>query len=149
MSYDINRWVGVGRLTKDPELKYTPSGMAACTLSIAVGERPKQDGTDVVSFFEVQVWGKLAENVNQYQKKGSQIVIDGRLVQDRWTDQQGNPRSKVKIVAERVEFTGGKKSDGQANTSGNKPGDGGGYEDSFYDNTGFDPGPVDPNDPGF
>lgn len=119
MSWDINRVLVIGRLTRDVELKYTPSGAPVANFGIAVGGKPSQNGEENVSFFNIVVWGKSAENCSNYLSKGKQCAIDGRLDQRRWKAQDGSNRSVVEIVAERVEFLGS-ASDTQGNTkSGN------------------------------
>ena len=95
-----------GNLTRDPELKATPKGTAVCSFSVASNRFYKQDEEyqKEVSFFDVETWAKLAESCAEYLEKGRGVRVVGRLKQDRWQDQEGNPRSKVKIVAEHVEF---------------------------------------------
>ena len=108
MSQDINTVTIVGRLTRDMELKYLNSGTAVGHLSIACNDSMKgADGqyTDKAHFFEVTVWGRTAEGLQQYLTKGRQIAVDGRLRQETWTDQQsGQNRSKVTINAQRVQL---------------------------------------------
>ena len=102
----------IGRLTKDVELKYTPDGKAVTRCSVAVndGYGEKQ----IVSFIDIQLWGKTAENVAQYCKKGDRIGITGSIRQDRWEDKEGGKRSRVYINASRVEFLGTKKKEDKA-----------------------------------
>lgn len=108
MSTDINQVVLVGRLTRDAELRYTNSGTAVASLSIACNEAVKQnDGSwqEQGHFFDCTLWGKQAESVNQYLTKGRQVAITGRLKQDTWTDQQsGQNRSKVIINVQNLEL---------------------------------------------
>jgi single-strand DNA-binding protein len=108
MSTDINQVILVGRLTRDAELKYTNSGTAVSNLSVACNEAMKQqDGTwqNQGHFFDVTLWGKQAEGLQQYLTKGRQIAIQGRLKQQSWTDQQtGQNRSKVVINAQSLEL---------------------------------------------
>jgi len=150
MSWDINRVVLVGRLARDPEIKYTPSQMAVARFTLAVGGKQKNDGTDEVSFIPIVVWGKAAENCKQYLAKGRMVAVDGRLDQRSWKAQDGSPRSTIEVVAERVEFLGGGK-------NGEKPFSPAKDDDSslapndvpFYDNTDslmsdMDINPVDP-----
>ena len=168
MSWDINRVLVIGRLTRDVELKYTPSGAPVANFAIAVGGMPSKDGSDNVSFFNIVAWGKIAENISNYLSKGKQVAIDGRLDQRRWKTKEGDNRSVVEIVAERVEFLGA-ASEG-AKTGGGYSG-GGGYtkpitdengkyvenskgktqsksKDEFYDNGDWNPTPLsnDEND---
>lgn len=146
MSWDINRVTLVGRLSNDVDLKYTPSGTAVAKFGLAVGGKPKPDGGDTVSFFNIVVWGKTAENCGNYLSKGKQVAIDGRLEQRSWTAQDGSKRSTVEVIADRIEFLGSSGQGGKsaASASGEKQGSTT-YEDNFYDNTNFDPTPVDPN----
>jgi single-strand DNA-binding protein len=162
MSWDINRVIIVGRLSNDVELKYTPGGTAVSKFGIAVGGKPKTDGSDSVSFFNVVVWGKAAENCSNFLSKGKQVAIDGRLEQRSWTAQDGSRRSVVEVIAERVEFlgspggakggaAGGQKTapaPAQSQPQQAKPAAEAktGFEDNFYDNTDFNPSPVDPSD---
>lgn len=113
MSWDLNRVLLIGRLAKDVELKYTPTGTAVAKFSLAVGGKPKPDGSDTVSFFYVTVWGKLAENCAAFIAKGKQIAVDGRLEQKRWSTQDGQNRYSVEVVAERVEFLAGNQKPGE------------------------------------
>ena len=107
---DINHVVIVGRLTRDAELKYTNNGTAICKIAIAVNRRRKIDDqwTDEASFFDVTIWGKMGEAINQYLVKGKQVGIEGELRQNKW-EQDGQPRSKVEIVANNVQLLGGGK----------------------------------------
>ena len=139
MSWDINRVILVGRLTKDCDLKYTGNGTAVLSFSIAVGLKTKPDGSKNTSFFNVVVWSKLAELCSTYLHKGSQIAIDGRLEQRSWTAQDGSRRSVVEVIAERIEFIGGNPVNKEKEPAPAQPADG------FYDNTNFDPTPVDPS----
>ena len=108
MSTDINQVILVGRLTRDAELKYTNSGTPVSNISIACNESMKQqDGSwsDKGHFFDVTLWGKQAEGLQQYLTKGRQVAIQGRLKQQSWTDQQtGQNRSKVVINAQSLEL---------------------------------------------
>lgn len=106
---DLNFVSIIGRVTKDPELKYTQSGTAILGLSIAVNRSQKQgnEWKDVASFFDVSVWGKQAETLNQYLHKGKQIGVAGHLEQQRWTSADGSNRSKVVIMAENIQLLGG------------------------------------------
>lgn len=105
---DMNKWLGVGRLTRDAEMKYTSGGMAICKFAIAVNARVKQGESwiDEASFFDVTVFGKAAESINQYLVKGKQVAIEGRLKQDRW-EKDGQTHSRVVINADNVQLLGG------------------------------------------
>jgi len=105
---DVNHVILIGRLTRDAELKYTAGGQSVCKFSIAVNLRRKNGDQwiDEASFFDVVLWGKTGETLNQYLTKGKQIAVDGKLRQDRW-EQDGQNRSKVEIMADNVQLLGG------------------------------------------
>jgi single-strand DNA-binding protein len=103
----LNKVFLTGNLTRDPELRYTPNGTAVAGFGVAVNRRyttKEGDRKEEVDFFEVEVWDKQAENCNEYLSKGRGILVEGRLRQDRWEDESGNKRSKLKIVASSVQF---------------------------------------------
>jgi single-strand DNA-binding protein len=104
---DINHVVLVGRLTRNAELKYTSGGAAVCKFSIAINQRRKKDEqwVDEAHFFDIVLWGKSAESLNQYLVKGKQVGIEGQLRQNRW-EQEGQARSKVEIFATNVMLLG-------------------------------------------
>lgn len=112
----FNKVIVMGNLTRDPELRYTPQGTAVCEFSIAINERFKNaaGNQEKVHYVDVVAWSKTAELVAEHLTKGSSVLIDGKLTQDRWEDaQSGQKRSKLKVTAERVTFTGRPKGDGQ------------------------------------
>lgn len=122
---DVNHVVLIGRLTRDlgsdeRDFGYLPNGQARANVSIAVNRSKKQgdEWIDEVSYLEVAIFGKTAENLKPYLLKGKQIAVDGHLKQDRWKDQQGNNRSKISIVAENVQLLGGKNDDTSTSTGG-------------------------------
>ena len=117
MSKDINSVVIVGRVTRDAELRYTPNGTAICSFSVAVNRRVKRGESweDVASFFELYLWDKLAESLNKYLLKGSQVAVQGELRQERW-EKDGQKHSKVKIFVSSIQLVGGKR-DGSSGTS--------------------------------
>jgi single-strand DNA-binding protein len=106
--FDINHVVLVGRLTRDAELKYTANGQAVCKFSIAVNRRKKsgEQWIEEANFFDIVVWGRQGESLNQYLVKGKLIGVDGELRQDRW-EQDGQNRSKIEIVANNLQLLGG------------------------------------------
>ncbi len=116
---DLNQIMIIGRLTRDAELKYTAGGFAIGSFSIAVNRRRKngEQWVDEVSYFDVNLFGKSAENLNQYLIKGKQVGIQGELRQDRW-EQDGQTRSKVFIVASNVQLLGGNSGGSTGMTSG-------------------------------
>ena len=108
---DLNSVIEIGRLTRDiseRDFAYTTAGKARLNLSIAVNRSEKRGGewADKVSFFDVTVWGKTAENIRPYLHKGKQIAVDGYLDQQRW-EKDGQKFSKVVIVANTVQLLGG------------------------------------------
>ena len=115
---DLNHVVLIGRLTRDADLKYTSGGYAISNFSIAVN-RSKKNGdqwVDEASFFDINLFGKSAENLKQYLVKGKQVAIDGELRQDRW-EQDGQPRSRVVVVANNIQLVGGNSNGGSSNNS--------------------------------
>jgi single-strand DNA-binding protein len=107
---DINSITIVGRLTRDPELTYTPSNNTpVCRFSIAVNGYREND----VSFFDITAWNKQAETIQKYLAKGSQVIVNGILKQERFQTKDGDNRSKVGITANSVQFVGAKKQGGQ------------------------------------
>jgi single-strand DNA-binding protein len=107
---NINRVVLCGNLTKDPELRHTPSGSPVCKLRLAVNSRQKDQATgqwgDKPNYFDVTVWGNQAESCAQYLSRGRPVAIDGRLDWREWETQDGSKRQAVEIIAETVQFLG-------------------------------------------
>lgn len=105
---NLNKTLIIGNLTKDPESKVLPGGQyTIVSFSIAVNKRSRgSDGQkkEEVSFFDCEAWNKTGELVMQYCKKGRSVLVEGHLQQDRWESQEGQKRSKVKIVADSVQF---------------------------------------------
>ena len=102
----------MGNLTRDPEIKYTPSGKSVCNLSIANNRTFSKNGEKVteVSYFDIEVWGVVAENCAKYLSKGRGIIVEGRLRQDRW-EKDGKTQSRVRIAANSVHFLPKKQDD--------------------------------------
>lgn len=115
---DMNRVNLIGRLTRDPEIRYTPAGTAIASFSLASGRTFIKDGEkkEQLSFFDVVAWSKLGEVIVQYCKKGHRLAIEGRLSQQRWTDQEGKNRSKVEITLDSFQFLNNKQ-----DSEGNQP----------------------------
>lgn len=112
----VNRVVVIGRLARDPELRRTNSGIAVCSFTLAVTNRTKNaDGSASTSFFTCNAWNKLAEIVNQYCRKGSQICVDGRLQENKFQRKDGTNASRIEIIAENIELLGKKSSDESKN----------------------------------
>ena len=102
----LNKVLLIGRLTRDPEKRYTPSGMAVSELGMAVNRKYKANSgeeREETCFVNVTVWGKTAEMCAEYLRKGSQFFVEGRLKLDEW-EKDGQKRSKLGVVAERVQF---------------------------------------------
>ena len=99
-----------GNLTRDPELRTTPNGASVCSFSVAVNRVYRDSNGEQkedVSFIDCSAWGKLAEMISQYAKKGSGVLVSGRLDQRSWEDKtSGQKRSRVEIVVEDFNFTG-------------------------------------------
>ena len=109
MAASINRVVLVGNLTRDPELRHTPSGTPVCSLRVAVNSRRKDESgqwVDKPNYFSVTVWGQQGEHCAQYLAKGRPVAIDGRLDWREWETPEGNKREAVEVVAETVQFLG-------------------------------------------
>ena len=103
----LNRVLIAGRLTRDPELRYTPSGTAVCNLRLASSRRYKDKSgqwQDDATFVGVVAWSRTAENCGEYLKKGSAVLVEGRLQSRSWETEDGQKRSVVEINALRVEF---------------------------------------------
>ena len=117
---NINRVVLTGNLTRDPELRSTSGGTAVCSLRIAVNTRRKGasgDWEDKANYFDVTVWGAQGENCARYLAKGRPVAIDGRLEWREWETQEGHKRQAVDIVADSVQFLGGRDDFNQGGAS--------------------------------
>jgi single-strand DNA-binding protein len=113
----FNKVILLGNLTRDPEVRYTPSGSAVASFAIAVNRKYKQgeETREEVSYIDIVVFGKQAENCGQYLNKGDAALIEGRLQQRRWDDKEtGQKRSKVEVAAQSVTFMPKRQSSGQA-----------------------------------
>jgi single-strand DNA-binding protein len=132
----MNKVFLIGRLTRDPELRYTGNNTAVASFSIAVNRNfTNQSGEREADFINIVVWRKQAENVKNYLTQGSQVAIDGRIQTRSYDDQDGKKRYVTEVVADNVEFLGSKASSQQGgnNTSTNSeptPYDFGGSEPS-------------------
>ncbi len=116
----INRVILVGNLTRDPELRSTPSGTPVCDLGLAVNDRRKQgdEWVEKANFFDITVWGTQAENCSRFLSKGRQVAVEGRLDYQTWEStvscqncgaESVQKRSKVKIIAQNVQFLGSRQ----------------------------------------
>ena len=138
MARGINQVILMGRLTRDPEMRTTPSGKNVTSFSLAV-DRQGQD--DTADFFDVTAWEKTGELVNQYLSKGRRCLVQGRLRQDSWEDKEtGKRRSRVEVVAFDVTFLDG-PNDGQSGSSGAKSNNSASKEETVVDD--IDDKPID------
>jgi single-strand DNA-binding protein len=117
-----NKIILVGNLTRDVELRYSPAGTAIAKFGIATNRTYKDNVTgenkQEVMFIDVTVFGRSAEIANQYLRKGSKVLVEGRLVLDQWVDSSGQKRSKHSVVAEKIQFME-TKAEAQRNRAGN------------------------------
>ncbi len=112
-----NRVILVGNLTRDPELRYIPSGTAVADIGLAVNDRRKNANGEWVEepvFVDVTLWARTAEVASEYLSKGSPVLIEGRLKLDTWQTNDGQKRSKLKVVGERMQMLGGRGGGGEA-----------------------------------
>ena len=121
-----NKVILMGNLTRDPELKYLPSGMAVSNLGLAVNrvwtDRESGEKKEEASFIDLEAWGRTAETMNEYLKKGSPAFVEGRLRQQRWETDDGQNRSRLVVVVERFQFVSGRQ-DGSEQGGYSQPGD--------------------------
>jgi single-strand DNA-binding protein len=112
----INSVIVIGNLTRDPELKATPSGTSVCSLRIAVNDQVKDQSTgewvEKANYFTVDVFGRQAETCAQYLSRGRQVAVSGRLRWRQWETQEGQKREAVSIAADRVQFIGPREGGG-------------------------------------
>ena len=138
MARGFSKAIIVGNITRDPELRSTPSGAQVCSFSVAVNRNYKDSSgasQESVSFIDCSAWGRAAEIIAQYAKKGSGILVSGRLEQRSWEDKEGQKRSRTEIVVEDFNFVGG-----------GAGGDGGNYSGSKSNSSASDTQDVAPDD---
>ena len=119
----MNKVILMGNLTRDPELKHISSGKAVADMRLAMSEKYKnKDGETAEStcFVDVVVWGRQAETCSEYLHKGSPAVIEGKLQYASWENDEGQRRSRIRVLASRVQFVGGRRSEGESQTSEKK-----------------------------
>ncbi|HXY62684.1 MAG TPA: single-stranded DNA-binding protein [Nitrospirota bacterium] len=111
----FNKVILLGNLTRDPEVRYTPNGIAVASFAIAVNRKYKQgdETKEEVSYIDIVVFGKQAESCGQYINKGDSVLIDGRLQQRRWETEEGQKRNKLEVVAQSVNFMPKRSSSGK------------------------------------
>ncbi len=114
-----------GNLTRDPELRTTPNGASVCSFSVAVNRVFKDSNgeqKEAVSYIDCSAWGKLGEMISQYAKKGSGVLVSGRLDQRSWEDKtDGKKRSRVEIVVEDFNFVGASRGNNAGGNTGSEP----------------------------
>ena len=104
---NYNKVFLIGNLTRDPELRYSPAGVAVARLGLAVNRRFKGADDQLkeeVAYLDVKCFGREAENVSQYLKKGAPLLVDGHLAYSQWENKEGEKRSKVEVISERIQF---------------------------------------------
>ena len=114
---NLNRVLLMGNLTRDPELRYLPSNTPVVNLGLAINRRWRnQQGEqqEETTFVDCEAYGRTAEVINQYLRKGRPIFIDGRLRLDQWQDREGNNRSRLKVIVESFEFVDSRSGDDAA-----------------------------------
>src|SRR3954467_2177391 len=121
---NIKRVTITGNLTRDPELRSTGGGTSVCSLRIACNTRRRSaqgEWEDKPNYFDVTVWGQQGENCARYLSKGRPVAIDGRLEWREWTAQDGNRRESIDVIADSVQFLGGRDEGGNGNGGGFTP----------------------------
>jgi single-strand DNA-binding protein len=117
----FNRVILVGNLTRDPELRYLQSGMAVTDIGLAVNDKRKNangEWIEETTFVDVTLWGRTAEVASEYLSKGAPALIEGRLKLDSWETQDGQKRSKLKVVGEKMQMLGARGQGGQGGGEG-------------------------------
>jgi len=133
----MNKVVLIGRLTRDPDLRYTDQGTPVASFSLAVNRRKQKDKPQEADFIRCVAWGATGENLSKYQSKGSQIAVHGRIQTGSYEDKDGKKVYTTDVIAEEIEYLGSKK-DNQSNNDSNQ--DYGVPLDDFH--------PIDDNDDG-
>lgn len=121
---NYNKVIIAGNLTRDPELKYSPKGTAIGRISMALNRTWKNEGgekREETTFVDVDAFGRQAEVIAQYAKKGQGLLVEGRLKLDQWEDKQGQKRSALKVALERFEFAGGDQGRGRGAEASHRP----------------------------
>ncbi len=122
MAASYNRVILLGNLTRDPELRYIPSGTAVTDIGLAMNEKRKNangEWVEEVTFVDVTLWGRTAEVAGEYLSKGSPVFVEGRLKLDQWQDKEsGQKRTRLKVVGDRIQLLGGR---GQGGSEGGGP----------------------------
>lgn len=108
----VNKWIGIGNLGRDPELRYSADGTAVCSVSIACTNSWKDKATgdrkEETEWVRVVFYGKLAEIAGEYLRKGRSVYVEGRLKTRKWQDKEGNDRQVTEVIAEQMQMLGGR-----------------------------------------
>ncbi len=115
----MNKWIGMGRLTRDPEVRYSQSGSAVANFSVAIDRRYKRDGETTADFFNCTAFGKTGEFAEKYLHKGIKVVIEGELQNNNYEDKNGTKHYSVQIIVNQIEFAESKSS--QTNNDTTEP----------------------------
>ena len=121
---NYNKVILVGNLTRDPQLSTLPSGTHVCEIGLAINRKWRgQDGqmSEETCFVDCRAYGKPAETINQYMRKGQPLLVEGRLNFNQWEDKTGQKRSKLRVIVERFQFLGGGRGDQGAASAGPAP----------------------------
>ena len=154
----LNKVFLLGNLTRDPDLRGFPNGQSVCDLGLAVSRRFVSNGQEQeeTCFVDVVVWGKAANNCRQYLSKGSQVMVEGRLQLDTWEDRNGGGRrSRLRVVAENVQFMNRRRYDAQGSAPASYsqdngyPQNNGGYSNGGYSNGGYQNNSYPPANNGY
>jgi len=116
---NYNLVVLVGRLTRDPELTYTPSNVAICKFGLAVNHKFKEK--EEVCYVDITMFGTMGETLNKHATKGSPLLVQGRLSFNQWTSKDGTKKSKLEVIADRFQFMGDKKREDKTAPDGDEP----------------------------
>ena len=126
---NLNKVFLIGNLTRDIELRYTPGGTAVANFGLATNRRWRDkksgDNREEATFIDVEAWARTAELCHQYLSKGSPVFLEGRLKLDQWESKDGQKRSKLRVVAESVQFLSGRGEGGRGGGGGRSGGEGG------------------------
>ncbi len=129
----FNRVILLGNVTRDPELRYTPSGTAVTDIGLAVNDYrkgPNGESVEETTFVDITLWGRTAEVASEYLNKGAPCLIEGRLKLDQWQDKEGQKRSRLKVIGERLQLLGAKGGGGGKGGGGSRPP--AAYDDAEY-----------------
>jgi len=116
----FNRVILLGNLTRDPDVRYLPSGMAVSDIGLAVNDRRKNangEWVEETTFVDVTLWGRTAEVASEYLSKGSPVLIEGRLKLDTWETSDGQKRSKLKVICDRMQMVGSRGAASEGSTA--------------------------------